>query len=88
MTAKDTAEPTLAITEQAIEKVRGFRAQSEDPESQALWVEVSGVSDGESLRVKSLKDGVRNPCFHGNPEWGWKPDPNQHSQIENPIPVP
>ena len=47
MTAEDTAEPTLAITEQAIEKVRGFRAQSEDPESQALWVEVSGVAGGE-----------------------------------------
>ena len=35
MSAEDTAEPTLAITEQAIEKVTGFRAQSEDPESQA-----------------------------------------------------
>src|SRR5436190_23779865 len=54
MTAKDTAEPTLAITEQAIEKVRGFRAQSEDPESQALWVEVSGVSDGEYVCRISL----------------------------------
>src|SRR5437773_2243842 len=54
MTAKDTAEPTLAITEQAIEKVRGFRAQSEDPESQALWVEVSGVSDGEYVYKISL----------------------------------
>jgi len=31
MSAEDTGEPTLAITEQAIEKVRGFRAQSEDP---------------------------------------------------------
>ena len=47
MSAEDTAEPTLAITEQAIEKVRGFRAQSEDPDSEAMWVEVSGVSDGE-----------------------------------------
>jgi len=54
MTAEDTAEPTLAITEQAIEKVRGFRAQSEDPESQALWVEVSGVSDGEYVYKISL----------------------------------
>ena len=54
MTAEDTAEPTLAITEQAIERVRGFRAQSEDPESQALWVEVSGVSDGEYLYKISL----------------------------------
>lgn len=55
MTAEDTAEPTLAITEQAIEKVRGFHAQSEDPESQALWVEVSGVSDGEYVHTVSLK---------------------------------
>ena len=54
MTAEDTAEPTLAITEQAIEKVRGFRAQSEDPESQALWVEVSGTSDGEYVYKISL----------------------------------
>ncbi len=55
MTAEDTAELTLAITEQAIEKVvRGFRAQSEDPENQALWVEVSGVSDGEYVYKISL----------------------------------
>ena len=54
MTAEDTAEPTLAITEQAIVKVRGFLAQSEDPESQALWVEVSGVSDGEYVYKISL----------------------------------
>jgi Fe/S biogenesis protein NfuA len=55
MSAEDTAEPTLAITEQAIEKVRGFRAQSEDPENEAMWVEVSGVSDGEYLYGISLK---------------------------------
>lgn len=47
MSAEDTAEPTLAITEQAIKKIEEFRAQSEDPGSQALWVEVSGVSGGE-----------------------------------------
>jgi Fe/S biogenesis protein NfuA len=55
MTAEDTAEPTLAITEQAIERVRGFRAQSEDPENQAMWVEVTGVSGGEYLYKISLK---------------------------------
>jgi len=55
MTAEDTAEPTLAITEQAIEKVRGFRAQSEDPENQAMWVEVTGVSGGEYVYDISLK---------------------------------
>lgn len=55
MSAEDTAEPTLAITERAIEKVREFRAQSEGPESQAMWVEVSGVSDGEYVYTISLK---------------------------------
>ncbi len=61
MTTEDTAEPTLAITEQAIEKVRGFRAESEDPENEAMWVEVSGVSDGEYLYDISLNalDGAR-----------------------------
>ena len=55
MTAEDTAEPTLAITEQAIEKVMGSRAQSEDPENQALWVEVTGVSGGDYVYNISLK---------------------------------
>jgi Fe/S biogenesis protein NfuA len=55
MTAEDTAEPTLAITEQAIEKVRGFRAQSEDPENQAMWVEVTGVSRGDYVCNITLK---------------------------------
>ena len=55
MTAEDPAEPTLAITAQAIEKVRGFRAQSQDPENQAMWVEVTGVSGGEYVHTVSLK---------------------------------
>lgn len=55
MTAEDTAEFTLAITEQAVEKVMGFRAQSEDPENQALWVEVTGVSGGDYVYNISLK---------------------------------
>jgi len=61
MTTEDTAEPTLAITERAIEKVKGFRTESEDPENQTMWVEVSGVSDGEYLYDISLNalDGVR-----------------------------
>lgn len=54
MTAEDTAEPTLAITEQAIEKFRSFRAESEDPERQAMWVEVSGASGGEYVYKISL----------------------------------
>ena len=55
MTAEDTAEPALAITEQAIEKASGFRAQSHDPENQAMWVEVTGVSGGEYVHTVSLK---------------------------------
>ena len=55
MTAEDTAEPTLAITEQAIKKVRGFRAQSEHPENEAMWVEVTDVSGGEYVYNISLK---------------------------------
>lgn len=54
MVPEDIAEPTLAITEQAIKKIEEFRAQSEDPESQALWVEVSSASDGEYVYEISL----------------------------------
>lgn len=54
MSSKDTSAPTLAITEEAIEKVRGFRERSEDAEKQALWVEVSGVSMGEYVYKVSL----------------------------------
>ena len=54
MTAEDTAEP-LAITEQAIEKIMGFSAQSDDPENQAMWVEVTGVSGGDYVHKISLK---------------------------------
>ena len=61
MTTEDTAEPTLAITEQAMEKVRGFLSNSDDPENQAMWVAVSGVSGGEYLYDISLNalDGAR-----------------------------
>jgi Fe/S biogenesis protein NfuA len=58
MTAEHTAEPLLAITDQAIEKVTEFRAQSEDPESQALWVTVSGVSGGKYV-YKVFLNGLR-----------------------------
>jgi Fe/S biogenesis protein NfuA len=54
MSAEDTAEQTLAITKQAIEKIREFRAESEDPENEAMWVEVSDVSDGEYVYKVSL----------------------------------
>ena len=54
MTSKDSAEPTLAITELALEKVTGFRAASDDPDTQAMWVEITGVAGGEYLYNISL----------------------------------
>lgn len=47
MTSEHTDEPLLAITEQAFEKVMEFRAQSDVPEDEALWVTVSGASGGK-----------------------------------------
>jgi len=54
MTAERTAEPLLAITDQAIEKDAEFRRQFDDPEDEALWVEVSGISGGEYVHRISL----------------------------------
>src|SRR5215218_4679830 len=47
--------PTLAITEQALERVKSFVAGAPDPESQAMWVEVTGVSGGEYTYNMTLK---------------------------------
>ena len=41
------SEPLLTITDEAHEKVLGFREQAPDPERQAMWVEVTGISNGE-----------------------------------------
>src|ERR1700712_1831453 len=48
-------EPVLAVTEKAQEKVMGFRAGVPDPESQAMWVEVTGTQGGEFTYNISLK---------------------------------
>lgn len=48
-------QPVLAVTEKALEKVRGFRAQSQDPDTQAMWVEVSGSVAGEYTYDIALK---------------------------------
>ena len=49
-------EPPLAITEKALERVRGFRDRGvPDPDEQAMWVEVTGVSGGEFTYDMSLK---------------------------------
>jgi Fe/S biogenesis protein NfuA len=37
----------LTVTPRAIEKVREFRARVEDPESQAMWIRITGVHRGE-----------------------------------------
>src|SRR5436190_2018559 len=48
-------EPPLAITAKALEKVLEFRAGVPDPEKQAMWIEVTGVSGGEWTYNMSLK---------------------------------
>ena len=48
-------EPPLAITEKAREKVLGFREGVADSERQAMWVEVTGVQNGEWTYNISLK---------------------------------
>jgi Fe/S biogenesis protein NfuA len=45
----------VALTPRAVEKVQGFRAGVEDPDSQAMWVEVTGVHRGEFTYDLSLK---------------------------------
>ncbi|HKP91188.1 MAG TPA: NifU family protein [Thermoleophilaceae bacterium] len=45
----------VELTERAIEKVREFRAGVDDPDSQAMWVEVTGVHRGEFTYDLSLK---------------------------------
>ena len=47
--------PTLAITEQALERVKGFVAGTPDPAAQAMWVEVTGVSAGDYTYNMTLK---------------------------------
>src|SRR3954453_14106847 len=48
-------EAPLAITDEALGKVREFRAGVPEPESQAMWVEVTGASGGEWACNMSLK---------------------------------
>ncbi|MEA2439751.1 MAG: Fe/S biosis protein NfuA [Thermoleophilaceae bacterium] len=48
-------EPLLAITDKAQQKVLGFREGVADAERQAMWVEVTGVKNGEWTYNISLK---------------------------------
>ena len=45
----------VALTDRALEKVQGFRAGVEDPDSQAMWIEITGVHRGEFTYDLSLK---------------------------------
>jgi Fe/S biogenesis protein NfuA len=45
----------VTITEKAREKVEGFRAGIEDSETQAMWIEVTGLPGGEFTYNMSLK---------------------------------
>jgi Fe/S biogenesis protein NfuA len=47
--------PLIELTDQALEKIQGFRAGVEDPDAQAMWVEVTGVHRGEFTYDLSLK---------------------------------
>lgn len=53
--AEGTHEPFLDITDDAHEKVLGFRAQAPEPAKQAMWIEVSGQQEGEYTYDISLK---------------------------------
>jgi Fe/S biogenesis protein NfuA len=47
--------PLIELTEHALAKVREFRARVDDPDAQAMWVEVTGVHRGEFTYDLSLK---------------------------------
>ena len=49
MSADDqtSAEPMLAMTDAAYDKVMGFLLQEAEPERQAMWLEVTGTSTNQ-----------------------------------------
>lgn len=47
--------PFVQLTDEAREKVLGFRAQTPDPEGHAMWVEISGQAAGDFTYDLSLK---------------------------------
>jgi Fe/S biogenesis protein NfuA len=53
--APPPAEPPVAITQEALAKVLEFRAGVPDPETQAMWIEVTGMAGGEWTYNMSLK---------------------------------
>ena len=49
------ADRVVSITDEARQKVVGFRAQAPDPGGQAMWVEITGVSDGQFTYNMTLR---------------------------------
>jgi Fe/S biogenesis protein NfuA len=45
----------LAVTDEAIQKILGFREQAPTPERQAMWIEITGISAGEWTYNLSLR---------------------------------
>ena len=58
--------PLIAITDTALEKIKEFRSGVEDPDAQAMWVEVTGVHRGEftyDLSLKPVRAAVDQGAF-------------------------
>jgi len=51
----DGSTSLLAVTDEAIQKIRGFREQAPTPERQAMWIEITGISGGEWTYNLSLR---------------------------------
>jgi Fe/S biogenesis protein NfuA len=62
----DAAEPIVTVTDEALERILSLRAEEDDADALALWLEVSGVTSGGSdyaydmffEPVAELPDGV------------------------------
>ena len=73
------SDTLLRITDEAREKVLGFRAQAPTPERQAMWVEITGVAGGEyayNMALRPAEDAGPGDVVerHGDltvvvPEW-------------------
>ena len=51
----DGSTTLLAVTDEAIQKILGFREQAPTPERQAMWIEITGISGGEWKYNLSLR---------------------------------
>jgi Fe/S biogenesis protein NfuA len=52
---QDGSTTILAVTDEALQKVLGFREQAPTPERQAMWLEITGISGGEWTYNMSLR---------------------------------